>query len=57
MNFDLISLLVILVLATVYVLVTGDSPTRQKAAAIGGCAFLLWALLRVFAFLLGKGGV
>lgn len=56
MNFDLISLLIILVLATVYVLVSAETPTRRKVADIGGCAFILWALVRIFAYLIGKGG-
>lgn len=57
-TFDLLGLLIILALSAFFVLFTspqGES-ARTKLANIGGCAFMLWALLRIGAYLLGKGG-
>ena len=55
-NTSFIALLVILALSAFFVLFTapGGESARTKLANIGGCAFLLWALLRVFAFLTGN---
>jgi hypothetical protein len=56
-QFDLISLIIILVASAIFVLMTAPAgeTARQKAAAIGGCAFLLWAILRLIAYLTGHG--
>jgi hypothetical protein len=56
MGFDLISLLIILVLATLLVLTMAESPLRRKLCDIGGLAFLIWAAVRLVAFLVSRGG-
>ena len=55
MQLDLLAILIILALSTIWVLF-GPEPPKQKLAEIGGTAFLLWLVLQLFKYLLGKGG-
>lgn len=53
MNLDLMAILIILAISVIWVLF-GPDPPRQKLAEIGGTAFILWLLLQLFKYLLGK---
>lgn len=53
MDFGVISLLIVLVLAVVIVLFTPE-PAKSKFAEVGGVAFLLWVLVKLVGALLGK---
>lgn len=53
MGLDLIGILIVLALATIWVLF-GPDPPKRSLADIGGTAFLLWLVLQLLKYLLGK---
>ncbi len=55
MDAGIIWLVVVLVLA-ILVTIFAPEPAKSKGAQVGGIAFLLWILVKLFAFLVGGAG-